>query len=989
MKTRFSTYDIVCSVTELQRLVGMRVNNIYDIDNKTYLIKLQRTEEKSILLLESGNRIHTTGFEWPKNVAPSGFSMKMRKHLRNKRLESLRQLGIDRVIDLQFGSGEAAYHVILELYDKGNLILTDYQMTILNILRPHTEGEAIRLAVKEKYPLDRAREHTRVYSVEELKEILANAKTNDTLKKILNPNLDYGPAVIDHVLLEAGFPSNCKLGKQFDIENDIEKLHAALLKAEELICVASKTTSKGYIIQKKEERPTTDETKEFIYTNQEFHPIIFAQHKNLPVKEFETFDAAVDEFFSTFESQKIDLKALHQEREALKKLDNVRKDHDQRLRALEETQEVDKQRAELITRNQELVDSAILAIRSAVANQLSWPDIDGLVKAAQEKNDPVAKTIKKLKLEKNHITLLLTDPYASENSSAEENEDGLKPMMIDIDLALGAFANARKYYDQKRTAASKQRKTIESQGKALKSAEKKTKQTLKQVQITTSINKARKVYWFEKFYWFISSENYLVIGGRDQQQNELIVKRYMRPGDIYVHADIHGASSVIVKNPTGEAVPPKTLNEAGIMAICYSVAWEAKVITSAWWVHANQVSKTAPTGEYLTTGSFIIRGKKNYLPPCHLIMGFSFLFKLEDGSIERHKGERRVRTIEEEELDQKKLEENGLENIEEDVELESDKEDEQNAGESDKEQEKNKSDSENNDEDEDSKNKFPDTQIKIEHFGGTKINIRPDPSNLLVNQSDDDDFSDSERVIYLGDDKPVVLKSQNQRSRNTSESKNKTQKSSTNNDQNKDQKQQQSSQLKRGQKGKLKKIKEKYKDQDDEERQLRMEILQSAGAGKETKKSKKNKETNKKQKNVQQQIKITPNPKSAIKNNNDADGGGGGQEDEDEKEITVAADVDMLDSLTGIPHSEDELLFAIPIVAPYNTLTNYKYKVKLTPGTGKRGKAARTAVTMFLRDRNTTPREKDLLRSVKDENVARNLPGKVKVSAPKLQNLKR
>lgn len=46
---------------------------------------------------------------------------------------------------------------------------------------------------------------------------------------------------------------------------------------------------------------------------------------------------------------------------------------------------------------------------------------------------------------------------------------------------------------------------------------------------------------------------------------------------------------------------------------------------------------------------------------------------------------------------------------------------EQNAGESDKEKEKNKSDSENNDdEDEDSKNKFPDTQIKIEHFGGTK-----------------------------------------------------------------------------------------------------------------------------------------------------------------------------------------------------------------------------------------------------------------------------
>lgn len=47
------------------------------------------------------------------------------------------------------------------------------------------------------------------------------------------------------------------------------------------------------------------------------------------------------------------------------------------------------------------------------------------------------------------------------------------------------------------------------------------------------------------------------------------MKRYMRPGDIYVHADVHGASSVVIKNPSKEPVPPKTLNEAGIMAICY------------------------------------------------------------------------------------------------------------------------------------------------------------------------------------------------------------------------------------------------------------------------------------------------------------------------------------------------------------------------------------------------------------------------------------
>ena len=142
----------------------------------------------------------------------------------------------------------------------------------------------------------------------------------------------------------------------------------------------------------------------------------------------------------------------------------------------------------------------------------------------------------------------------------------------------------------KKGAAQKEQRTVEASSKALKSAEKKTKQTLKEVQTIATINKARKTYWFEKFLWFVSSENYLVIGGRDQQQNELLVKRYFTPTDLYVHADLHGASSVIIKNPTGAPVPPKTLNEAGTMAICNSAAWDAKVVTSAWWVTHAQVS---------------------------------------------------------------------------------------------------------------------------------------------------------------------------------------------------------------------------------------------------------------------------------------------------------------------------------------------------------------------------------------------------------------
>lgn len=282
------------------------------------------------------------------------------------------------------------------------------------------------------------------------------------------------------------------------------QLIVALECANEMMDSARKNASKGYIIQKKEAKPTADKKEEFIYTNIEFHPFLFEQHKDYPYKEFASFNVAVDEYFSTMEGQKLDLKALQQEREAVKKLENVRKDHDQRLITLENTQEIDKRKAELISRNQTLVDNAILAIQSAVANQMAWPDIKILLKEAEIRGDPVASAIKQLKLETNHISLLLHDPY---EDSDEESE--LKPMLVDIDLAFTAFGNARKYYDQKRSAAKKQQKTRESHDKALKSAEKKTKQTLKEVQAIHSINKLRKIYWFEKFYWFVSSENYL------------------------------------------------------------------------------------------------------------------------------------------------------------------------------------------------------------------------------------------------------------------------------------------------------------------------------------------------------------------------------------------------------------------------------------------------------------------------------------------------
>ncbi|XP_013135728.1 PREDICTED: nuclear export mediator factor NEMF homolog isoform X3 [Papilio polytes] len=980
MKTRFNTYDIICMVAELQRLVGMRVNQVYDIDNKTYVIRFQRSEEKVVLLLESGNRFHTTQFEWPKNVAPSGFTMKLRKHLKNKRLESISQLGVDRIVALQFGSGEAAYHVVLELYDRGNIVLADYEWTILNVLRPHVEGDKIRFAVKEKYPLDRAKTDYSAPDEETLKEILSKSKPGDNLKKTLNPNLEFGAAVIDHVLLENGLSGNMKVNKEqgFLVDRDLHKLLKALKQAEEMLDNAKNTVAKqGYIIQRREERPAAEGEAKFLLTNQEFHPELFAQYNNQPFVQLDTFDRAVDEFFSALEGQKIDMKTVQMEREAMKKLQNVRKDHDKRVTELSRVQLDDRRKAELISRNEELVEHARIAVQTALANQMSWDNIDLLIKTAQENKDPIACIIKHLKLNTNHITLLLSDPYDDESDDGEELD--LKPMLVDIDLSLTAFANARRYYDQKRNAAKKQQKTIESADKALKSAERKTKQTLKEVQTISSISKARKTYWFEKFYWFISSDNYLVIAGRDQQQNELLVKRHLRAGDLYVHADLSGASSVLVKAAGRAPPPPRTLAEAGQAAVGYSVAWEAKVLTRAWWVQAQQVSKSAPTGEYLSTGSFMIRGKKNYLLPDQLQFGFSFMFRLEDSCIERHRDERKVILADE------------ASDVTSDVTQDQDEEiivsDDDEPSDEDKKVDRLESITEET------------TQIKIEDAPEKETASREETAD--VESSDDSDSGVLHTHIKVDHGTGEVHTESKTRTisemSDPSEDKfsfpalpNKSKKPQKKEKKVPEPKKEEKKEtLKRGQRGKLKKMQKKYKNQDDEDRALMMDMLQSSKESKESKKAQKSAAKPSKSKSAAR----IPQPAPLLleadsEDDPDPDVGGAGGAGGVEAEA-AEAEVALLAQLTGCPHAEDELLFAVPVVAPYSALVNYKYKVKLTPGTSKRGKAAKTAVQVFLRDKTSSAREKDLLKAVKEENIARNFPGKVKLSAPQLHKHKK
>jgi len=135
--------------------------------------------------------------------------------------------------------------------------------------------------------------------------------------------------------------------------------------------------------------------------------------------------------------------------------------------------------------------------------------------------------------------------------ASEEDDLVAEAVRVDVDLSLAAHANATQYYALKKKMNEKKQKTLEASKMAMKRAETKAVKQLKEVKVKAAIQKLRKPYWFEKFNWFISSDGHVVVSGRDMQQNEVLYKRYLQKGDIYVHADVHGASTCIIKNPGG------------------------------------------------------------------------------------------------------------------------------------------------------------------------------------------------------------------------------------------------------------------------------------------------------------------------------------------------------------------------------------------------------------------------------------------------------
>lgn len=196
-------------------------------------------------------------------------------------------------------------------------------------------------------------------------------------------------------------------------------------------------------------------------------------------------------------------------------------------------------------------------------------------------------------------------------------------MEIELDFTKSAQENANEYYKRskklilKKAGAEKAIKELEEKLQEAKENEKKKPER--------RMIKTVKKEWYEKFHWFYTSNNLLVIGGRDAHQNDLINAKHFDENDLFFHADISGASVVILKE--GKNAEREIREEAAEFAACYSSAWkEGLRTTDVYAMNRNQVSKSSSKGS-LGTGSFLLSGERDWYRKTQLSL---FMFIKED-----------------------------------------------------------------------------------------------------------------------------------------------------------------------------------------------------------------------------------------------------------------------------------------------------------------------------------------------------------------------
>ena len=629
MKGQMSSFDVARIVAELRPYIGSRARKSYHPHWEQVVLRLNPKEEASVdLVVVRGKRIYLSRRDRPMPPNPSSFSMLMRKHLMNGRFVDVRQHGFDRIITLDFETGDGLRSLVIEMFRDGNVLLLDSEGVII---QPLTNVKYAKRVLKrgENYEFPPAQVDPRTLTVKELAPLLAasDADIVRTLASRANLAGAYAEAI-------CGIADISVDRMAVDLDDDeiadlVSGLHSLTQKLDRgagglvILASAAKAT-----LQESGNNPLALDAV-FEEHAREALPFVLPANENDFTIEFPNLAAAVDAWKGGWDATAM---ARRQQEKAAEMVDDRQQRDDgsslerrlvQQERAIigfEAKGESQQQLGILIQDNWGHIDTLLTQTLSAIETE-GWDNIRSKVRDIEwiESLDPAKRT----------MMAYLPD------------EDGEPDQRIELHIDQTVHQNAQRYFDAGRKQKDKTigaKRAIEDTRAKISSSEK--KRAKEDAAGKLHATKRSKQLWIERHRWAVVGKGQLILGGKDAKGNDTVVNKYLKREDLYFHADLHGAPSCALKLKEGleedphplpglpEGVPAlrltqifeaeefseKCIKEAAELAVVWSRGWSSGgAAATAFWVEPPQVSKTAETGESLGRGAWIIRGKRNWL----------------------------------------------------------------------------------------------------------------------------------------------------------------------------------------------------------------------------------------------------------------------------------------------------------------------------------------------------------------------------------------
>ena len=252
-------------------------------------------------------------------------------------------------------------------------------------------------------------------------------------------------------------------------------------------------------------------------------------------------------------------------REAInKRVETISAKQSARIRALESEIAACRRRIRALQSYPTIVNTAIVVLNQYLSQGVQWSVLQEQVKLLKQRPYNVFHHVKQLDLEHNRVKLEFDDDFEDDDEEEEEDEnDNLEneddnldendeneaklaagsgrseashKINVDVELSLNCNQNISLLFSQKKDLQDKLDKTVLAAQTALAEAshQRQTELRVAEASHPAEIARQRDKRWFEKFDWFVTSDAFLVLAGRSGEQNEILVRKYLRPGDLFV-----------------------------------------------------------------------------------------------------------------------------------------------------------------------------------------------------------------------------------------------------------------------------------------------------------------------------------------------------------------------------------------------------------------------------------------------------------------------